>query len=146
MTSTWQERAVLEMNELADRIGKLCSFLLTFDGPEIDDQVRALMQAQYKAMVAYYDALSARLRMTGVVDVETPPVVRGELGTPAAVEVTVTAPAGKRAMVSVIRGDKSRQGWTVTEGKTQTWACIGQEMISVSEEPTRTVAHKRDNG
>lgn len=76
-----------------------------------------------------------------------PAALSAALGpTPAAVEVTVTAPAGKRALVSVIRGDKSRQGWTVTEGQAQTWSCIGQEMISVSEEPTRTVAHKRDNG
>ena len=145
MTSTWQERAVLEMNELADRIGKLCSFLLTFDGPEIDDQVRALMQAQYKAMVAYYDALSARLRMTGVVDVETPPVVRGELGTPAAVEVTVTAPAGKRAEVCHAVGDKKSM-FAVTPGQSQTWSIMRGEWIGVAASDTSTVAHKRDNG
>jgi hypothetical protein len=148
MSEDWKTRAVAEMNELAGRVDKLRAFLLVADGPEIDNQVKALMQAQYQGMVAYYDALVARLRLVGVVDVETPPLVREskalENGAPAAVDVTVTAPVGKRADVSIGRPGGSTS-WTVTGGQSQTWSVVVGEALVVCEgEPHSTVAHKRD--
>jgi hypothetical protein len=62
----------------------------------------------------------------------------------AAVEVTVAAPAGKRAEVSIGRPGGSTS-WTVTEGQSKTWSVVVGEALVVCEgEPHSTVARKRD--
>jgi hypothetical protein len=193
--ATWQERAVLEMNELAERTDKLRMFLLK--GGTGDTQADELMRQQYGLMTRYYDALVARLRLVGAIDVETPPMVRDdarandalggrvgdlqmylasgpdlppfvvdalktqaevmaeryttarmreERGEPAAVEVTVTAPAGRRAHVTLgSMGGSGKASWTVTGGQQQAWSVAPGEFVTVHEgEPHSTVAHKRD--
>jgi hypothetical protein len=68
-----------------------------------------------------------------------------ERGTPAAVEVTVTAPAGKRAAVLMSYADVAETAWTVTGGKSQRWSLIGDETLTVHlDDDHETVAHKRD--
>jgi len=154
MSEEWKTRAVAEMNELGERCEALRKTLVK--GLPLGDQVTALLQAQYRGMVAYYDALVARMRLCGVVDVETPPLVRDEAapvtakqwdaarGEPAAVEVTVTAPAGKRAEVCHAVGDKKTM-FAVTPGQSQTWSVMRGEWIGVAASDTSTVAHKRDD-
>jgi hypothetical protein len=64
--------------------------------------------------------------------------------TPAAVEVTVTAPAGKRAEVCHGAGE-TQSMFTVAGGQSQTWSVIADEALVVCEgKPHETVAHKRD--
>jgi hypothetical protein len=154
--NVWQSRAMDELEELGDRLNLLRHSLLNDAIP--DDQVKALMQAQHKAMTAYHDALSMRLRVCGVIGTETPPTVwdvaSGPLvaalppemrGTPACVEVTVTAPAGKRAEVIHGRGEQ-QTAFTVTEGQSQSWSVMNGERVTVRSADTSTVAHKRPAG
>jgi|VirMetMinimDraft_7_1064189.scaffolds.fasta_scaffold00089_16 hypothetical protein len=51
---------------------------------------------------------------------------------PATVEVTVTAPAGKRAEVAIGVAEGVNK-WTVSGGQSQTWAVVGDESLIVCE-------------
>ena len=136
-----QERAELEM-----KIKKLDQFLATC-GDQLD---KRLLEAQAEAMQKYSEVL--RLRIASFPD---GPVIQSEdliaagkaaRGETAAVEVTVTAPDGKRAHVSLgSMGASARASWTVTEGQSQTWSVAPGEFVTVHEgEPHETIAHKRD--
>lgn len=146
--NVWQSRAMDELEQLSDRLNLLRHSLLKDAIP--DEQIKGLLQAQLKAMTAYHDALSQRLRVCGVIDTETPPVVRetvDEGGEPEFVEVTISAPAGKRANVCMhqasgpARHPETR--WTVTEGQRQSWSVAADEVVTVSQADTSTVAPKR---
>jgi hypothetical protein len=66
-----------------------------------------------------------------------------EAGMPAAVEVTVTAPAGKRAEVVLMHEEVGSTTWTVTGGQSQTCSVVGDEVLIVHPgEPHSTLAHK----
>lgn len=139
---TWQSRAMDELEQLNKRLDGLRRALLA--GSVKDQHALSLMQRQYKAMDEYAYTLMARLRYLGVIDTETPPTVRE---TPAGVEVTVRAPAGKRAVVKMFHTDgydgPHSTPWTVTEGQTQAWTLVGGEVLTISQASTSTVAHKR---
>jgi hypothetical protein len=59
--STFQERVIAERNELADRLGKLRTFLLTQFCQSLVEAERERLQQQSEAMDIYLDVLNERI-------------------------------------------------------------------------------------
>jgi uncharacterized protein len=59
----WQERVIVERDELADKLIKLSVFISgNAKFLALDNEDKRLMRAQRGAMLAYHDALEDRIR------------------------------------------------------------------------------------
>lgn len=57
----WEERLIRERNELEDRLDRLCTFMVGFAYPKLDQRTKSLLRIQRRLMEDYLEVLEMRL-------------------------------------------------------------------------------------
>lgn len=57
----WEERLIRERNELEDRLDRLCTFMVGFTYPKLDQRTKSLLRIQRGLMEDYLEVLEMRL-------------------------------------------------------------------------------------